>query len=131
MGAIAGQDPKVAQVTRLAALAEQEIENHRKSVAILRKVSAELDRLSNERSARKTAAIVRLCEQDNPATPGKKYSPSQAADFAQLDREYAEYKVAVQNLTLMRQEAEGSVATAKLTAQLAVALFRAECGLTT
>src|SRR4051812_2607297 len=108
MGATVEQDPKAGEVSKLAALAEKTINQHEQAVGILRKVSAELDRLNNERAKLKTAAIVRLCEQDNPATPGKKYSPSQAADFAQLDREYAEYKVAVQNLTLMRQEAEGN-----------------------
>ena len=118
------------EATRAAALAEKAIKQHEDAVKHLRDVSAMLTGLGMQRATKKTEAIVRLCQQDNPATPGKKYSASQAADFAQLDPEYAAYKEQVEKYTLLRQEAEGNVATAKLVAQLAVALFRAEAGLT-
>lgn len=118
------------RVTHLAALAEKAIHQHEDAVRNLRDVSTTLAGLERDRASYKTDAIVRLCQQDNPATPGKKYSASQAADFAQLDPEYAEYKERVTKYTLLRQEAEGNVATAKLVAQMAVALFRAEANLT-
>jgi hypothetical protein len=128
-GLLPPSDEKLAEIKQLAALAETAIAEHAKAVKTLRHVSASLANLERERSKHKTAAIVRLCQQENPATPGKNYSPSQAADFAQLDPQYDKYKGQVQSFTLLKQEAEGNLATAKLAAQLAVALFRAEAGL--
>lgn len=119
------EDEKAKQVEQCAALAQASISEHAQRVKALRDVSATLANLERKRSTEKTAAILRLCQQENPATPGKNYSPSQAADFAQLDPTYDKYKGQVLSFTLLKQEAEGNLATAKLAAQLAVALFRA------
>lgn len=117
------------RITELATLAQKAIDQHEIAVKNLRDVSTTLAQLESLRAMSKTAAIVRLCQIDNPATPGKKYSASQAADFALLDNGYAEYKDDVTKYTLLKQEAEGNVATARLVAQMAIALFRAEAGL--
>lgn len=109
--------------------AEQTINEYEKTGAKLGEVAETLANLERDRSIQKTGAILRLCQKENPATPGKPYSASQAADFAQLDPEYNRYKLQVQNFALLKLEAEVELQAASYRAELAIALVRQEGGL--
>ena len=113
----------------LAVMAENAIAQHAVARRHLVDVSTTLANLERQRSDRKMAAILRMCQAENPATPSKPFSASQAADFAQLDPEYAKYKLQVQNFGLAKLEAEIELESARLTAELRIALVKLEGGL--
>lgn len=113
----------------LAAQAEVRIQEYEKAGVRLGEVSETLANLERDRSIQKTGAILRLCQKENPATPGKPYSASQAADFAQLDPEYNRYKLQVQSFSLLKLDAEIELQAARFRTELAIARFRAEGGL--
>lgn len=99
----------------------------------LDEATAELVAAQKQRAVNKLSAIARICRQDHPATPGKKFSASAADDFAQVDPEYAIYKETVARLERDKvsievyvEDARFAIETARLRAELAIALVRAE-----
>ena len=120
---------EIGPTERLAETASQAIANHTTAGQTLIRLSAELDRALGKRAQHKITAILRLSAQDHPATPGKKYSVSQADDFARLDPDYARYKQLVSDLSLAKMQAEIEVTTARMLAELAIAAFRVDGGI--
>jgi hypothetical protein len=80
--------------------------------------------VERERPAQKSAALVRMCAQENPAN-GKPYSLTAAEDLLQLDPEYAAYRLRVVEAQAALREADDLCEVAKLTAELRIAQFKA------
>ena len=112
----------------LGADAEQSLDTFDMATAALLKATHDLDQLQQERAERKLAAVLRLVERDNPATPGKKWTWSAACDFAQFDPEYAAYKERVAEATRKRKSAKYDVKSAQLGTELYSNLVRASVG---
>ncbi len=83
-----------------------------------------LTALEQARASEKLAALVRVCATTHPAT-GKNYSASQAEDLLQLDPGYADYRRRVVEAASAAREAEDEKLSARLVAQLRIALVRA------
>lgn len=117
---------KTKTLQDLSADAEQAINEHARLAAQIIASTSEHSEAERERALQKIGAVARLTGSDNPATPGKPFTASQAENYAQLDPAYAQYKERCASLSLVRLTDELAVQTAKLRAELAIALVRTE-----
>jgi multidrug resistance efflux pump len=132
----------LSSLSGLAGSAERAIAAHERAQKALHDKSNDLAKAVDklvaaqlERAGRKVAAVVRICAEDHPATPGKKFSASAADDYAQVDPAYASYKQEVALLERAKalaehdvEDAKAALDGAKLRAELAIALVRASVG---
>ncbi len=82
--------------------------------------------LEHERPGRKAAAIRRIMASgDNPLT-AKPHSASSAEAVAETDHEYAAHLAELRDVVLQKQLAWSNLTVARLNAELAIALVRAE-----
>lgn len=112
-----------------AAQAEDALTGYRNRGYQYSQVCRTLASLEHERSRMKSEAIQRLCQLENPATPNKCYSATQAADFALLDPAYSHYKRQVGEFQIAKLEAEIEMRSAELRVELALAIAKQEGGL--
>lgn len=105
---------RLAKMRALIDEAEEARQEFDRVIGDLVQATAELAHAERERPKQKLEAITRLCEQDHPATAGKKFSVSQADDFAQLDPGYSGYKVRVLVLQLAKLKAEHALESARM-----------------
>jgi hypothetical protein len=112
--AVKVQDARVATLTESA---EQALDDHEAAYTKLVTATEALALLKGQRATRKAEAVVRLRQQG--------YSESTAKDFAQLDKEYSEYKADVGRAEVNREEALHETENAKLRAELYVGLAKA------
>jgi len=106
-------------------VARKAIRNVRVAGESLGLAKMEEQRLEDERCTAKRDAIVRIMQSENPLT-GKAHSASSAEAVVETDAEYAAYRKSQRQAVLDTQCAFADYEAAKLTAQLEVALIRAQ-----
>jgi hypothetical protein len=108
--------------------AEEAITAHRDALSTRNECADKVVEISRERAELKLAAVTALMQQDFPATPGKKFTYTQACDTLQIDPAYADHKRRLEEAEAALREADAEVEHWAFTAELRIAQFKAEAG---